>query len=147
MIRSAYAEVFKLTDPSKDDAQRVKDAFRLFKPEAQRDRQVMLFMGLCKHAGIIQSIPREPRGLPGSNPKPRPKLSGEPKPRGGAATIRSGQGIPASIMGVLDSLPLVTGTWPEGRKKKFLTAFEAILDMEFEIKDEDASEGGDDNEQ
>lgn len=60
VVRTAYAEVFEVVDPAADPNTSVHDAFRFYNPAAQRDKMVILFMGLCEAAGII-GADRAPR--------------------------------------------------------------------------------------
>ncbi len=60
IVRTAYAEVFEVVDPATDTPQAIDDAFRFYTPEAQRDKMVPLFMGICEAAGII-GADRAPR--------------------------------------------------------------------------------------
>src|ERR1700722_15479784 len=45
-LKSAYADIFAIVDPTKDDETRVRDAFRSYNPVGQQSRMVSLFMGL-----------------------------------------------------------------------------------------------------
>ena len=49
-IRRAYAEEFEKIDPSVDTQERVMNAFQRYTPRSQHNRQVMLFLGLCREA-------------------------------------------------------------------------------------------------
>ena len=67
-IRRAYADDFERIDPSKDTQERVMNAFQRYTPRSQHSRQVMLFLGLCREAGIpTVDVPRRRgmRGKPG----------------------------------------------------------------------------------
>ena len=57
IVRAAYAPVFTLVDPSVDSEIAIQDAFRHYKPQAQRSRMVALFIGLCREAGIVAGGP------------------------------------------------------------------------------------------
>lgn len=59
-IRAAYAEDFARIDPEQDTQARIVDAFRPYQPRSQTSRMVMLFLGLCREAGIpVLDAPRE----------------------------------------------------------------------------------------
>jgi hypothetical protein len=141
VIRSVYAEVFQFTDPAKDDATRVADAFRAYEPVGQRNRMVTLFMGLCETAGIIakksaavntpaairvRMQPRAPR--PGAQ-------NGRPATVGPRARIRNdGDGIlPAAITGLLASLPAEGEGWTKERRDAFYATFGSVLDFCYPI--------------
>jgi hypothetical protein len=51
-IRSAYADELQTIDPTKDPQERIHGAFQRYTPRSQHSRQVMLFLGLCREAGI-----------------------------------------------------------------------------------------------
>ena len=66
VLRTAYAEDFENVDPSTDPQDRIINAFQRYTPRSQHQRQVMLFLGLCREAGIATAdAPRE-RGLRGT---------------------------------------------------------------------------------
>ena len=66
-IRSAYADDFQRIDPSRDTQERVMNAFQRYTPRSQHSRQVMLFLGLCREAGIpTVDVPRR-RGMRGKS--------------------------------------------------------------------------------
>ena len=66
-IRSAYADDFQSIDPSRDTQERVMNAFQRYTPRSQHSRQVMLFLGLCREAGIpTVDVPRR-RGMRGKS--------------------------------------------------------------------------------
>lgn len=59
-IRSAYQDVFKVADPTKDPQHMIENAFRRFQPASQRRRMAVLFLGLCSEAGIeVLDTPRQ----------------------------------------------------------------------------------------
>lgn len=66
-IRRAYADDFERIDPSTDTQERVMNAFQRYTPRSQHSRQVMLFLGLCREAGIpTVDVPRR-RGMRGKS--------------------------------------------------------------------------------
>jgi hypothetical protein len=82
-IKAAYQEDFQRIDPAKDTQAQIVDAFRPYQPRSQTNRMVILFLGLCREAGIpVLDAPRE-RG-PQS---PRPRRS-TPTPRTATAPRR-----------------------------------------------------------
>jgi hypothetical protein len=59
-IRSAYQVDFARIDPAQDSQKQIIDAFRPYQPRSQTDRMVILFLGLCREAGIeVKDAPRE----------------------------------------------------------------------------------------
>lgn len=74
-IREAYAEDFTRVDPSQDPQPRIIAAFRRYQPRSQSPRMVMLFLGLCRYAGIpVLDAPRE-RQMAGSRSNSRPRAA------------------------------------------------------------------------
>ena len=59
VIKNAYHAVFAIVDPAQDGDMAIHDAFRQFVPEAQRDRMVSFFLGMCGRAGITAPKRRE----------------------------------------------------------------------------------------
>jgi hypothetical protein len=85
IITAAYASVFKIIDPAQATDVQLHDAFRHFHPEAQRARMVVLFMGLCREAGLVEGGPPErvvrakptrSNGAGGKGNKPTPPPNG-----------------------------------------------------------------------
>jgi hypothetical protein len=71
MIRDAYRDDFGRIDPSQDTQAQITNAFRRYRPRSQTSRMVMLFLGLCREAGIpLLDAPRE-RSM--QNGQARPK--------------------------------------------------------------------------
>ena len=59
-LRAAYADVLAIVDPSRDQLDTIINHFRRYLPTSQRNRQVTLFLGLCREAGIpVLDAPRE----------------------------------------------------------------------------------------
>lgn len=59
-VREAYADDFGGVDPAQDSQLQVFESFRKYEPRSQTARMVMLFLGLCREAGIaVQDAPRE----------------------------------------------------------------------------------------
>ena len=60
MVREAYAEDFVAIEPSQDSQGQIFERFRRYEPRSQTNRMVMLFLGLCREAGIpVKDAPRE----------------------------------------------------------------------------------------
>lgn len=59
-VRERYAAEFQIIDPAQDSQPQILDAFRKYEPRSQTDRMVMLFLGLCREAGMkVKDVPRE----------------------------------------------------------------------------------------
>jgi hypothetical protein len=60
VVREAYREDFARIDPGQDPQARIVDAFKPYQPRSQTNRMVMLFLGLCREAGIpVLDAPRQ----------------------------------------------------------------------------------------
>ena len=58
-IRIAYADDFLSIDPGRDPQEAIMNAFQKYTPRSQHARQVMLFLGLCREAGLATlDVPR-----------------------------------------------------------------------------------------
>jgi hypothetical protein len=86
-VREAYADDFATVDPEHDSAQQVMDAFRRYEPRSQTDRMVMLFLGLCREAGLqVLEAPRDRhmQAAGGRAAHPRvPRIQSKPVVSGG----------------------------------------------------------------
>jgi len=59
-LRDAYADDFRNVNPEQDNQQQIIEAFRRYQPRSQTMRMVMLFLGLCREAGIpVLDAPRD----------------------------------------------------------------------------------------
>jgi hypothetical protein len=160
-LRSAYADIFAIVDPSKDDETRVRDAFRGYNPVGQQARMVSLFLGLCANAGMIpeKAAPTTRPRAPSTRPAPaaasetaftprqrtiakrvvaeRFKNAPRHSPRGPTADL------PAPLAGLLAGLPAEGDSWTAGERDKFLTTFKAVLDFCFPVVTRKANDGQD----
>ena len=59
-IRNAYEVDFARINPAQDSQKQIINAFRPYQPRSQTNRMVMLFLGLCREAGMeVKDAPRE----------------------------------------------------------------------------------------
>lgn len=98
-VRKAYEVDFARIDPAQDSQKQIIDAFRPYQPRSQTHRMVMLFLGLCREAGIeVKDAPRERqmsatitrtggpvRASAGKPGKPASPKRGQPPPSNGAS--------------------------------------------------------------
>lgn len=100
-VRRAYAEEFERIDPSVDTQERVMNAFQRYTPRSQHNRQVMLFLGLCREAWIpTLDVPRR-RGMLG-RPSPASSAGRSALPRASQAA-RISSGSPAMMLPQADA--------------------------------------------
>lgn len=59
-LHEAYREDFARINPGEDTQAQIIDSFKPYQPRSQTSRMVMLFLGLCREAGIpVSEAPRE----------------------------------------------------------------------------------------
>ena len=136
-IRSAYADVFAFIDPSQDDETAVRDAFRSYKPVGQQDRMVLLFLGLCAAAGLIEDRKKDDKPRTRSvMPKPAHRLQRtQVQSKRGTKNLTVGQ-PPAALAGLLESLPAEGDGWTTEQRNKFYHTFGTVLDFCFPITEQ-----------
>ncbi len=93
ILRGAYHADFARINPSEDTHKQIVDAFSPYTPRSQTNRMVILFLGLCREAGIpVLDVPRER------------KMSGRERGRAPAptraATDKTPTVIPTAVFGV-----------------------------------------------
>lgn len=140
-LKVAYSDVFDIVDPATDDETRVRDAFRSYNPAGQQGRMVSLFIGLCELAGIREKAEKK-RETGGSNrsprttrkPAPRKKAAKQQKGNSGTNAMVAGvPGLPASLSGLLQSLPAEGKGWTQEQRNKFHETFGTLLDFCYPI--------------
>lgn len=132
VVRDAYRAEFSLIDPGQDPQPAILDAFRPYQPRSQTSRMVMLFMSLCREAGIpILDVPRQ-RSM--SSVKSR-KLGMRASVTTMKATPRRERGmeetvgvsISPALQGLVRSLPAPGMPLSPERRKQWLEMAEVTL--------------------
>ena len=149
VVRAAYHSVFIIADPANDTSIVVADAFRQYRPEAQRQRMVTLFMGLCEAAGIVdrpvrQRRPSQSGELTRRTTQRARKAENESEPcvhqPGGDEDRSFVQNEQTSldyrlISVVVQQLPS-NGRWTSRRRELWVQAMTATVDLMVEIVDQ-----------
>lgn len=147
IVRNAYADVFKIVDPAKDSQGHITNAFRKYAPAKQRDKMVVLFLGLCSVAGIpTVDAPRRrtSAATPGPQRTPASPRTATPSPTRGDSTRRTS----GSEIAVISAHPLIAGllrelpgetdgarAWTRAQKAQWLKAADAVLDLLFPVSE------------
>ena len=149
VVRKAYDAVFTIVDPKSDGTIAVTDAFRQYRPEAQRQKMVTLFMGLCEVAEITDRPVRR-RAHEGPKQVRRPakqpnQVDHEAIPRVPQPESDEGRQVAQIdhqtldyrlISAVMQQLPS-DGKWTEERRRRWVQAVTAAVDLLVETVDDD----------
>jgi hypothetical protein len=143
VVKSAYAEVLKFTNPATDDAKHIADAFRSYEPAGQRGRMVTLFMGLCEAAGIVPTGTLRTASMGAGRANGAPRSATDASRRtglgiglSGRARDGGGSAISQALLGLIASLPSNGTTWTKHQREKFMTAFGHVLDYTIPLADD-----------
>lgn len=152
-LRGAYSEVFSFVDPSEDDDEAIRDAFRSYLPHGQQGRMVTLFLGLAAHAGLRseatngsgreapaprRTAPPPPRRRSSAPlPQAAPVQSVQAAPERSASPLPAGGSLPPAVTGLLLSLPPEGEGWSQSKRERFLATFAAVLDFVYPIEPEE----------
>jgi hypothetical protein len=143
LLRAAYKRVFDRVDVAVASAVQVKAAFHPYRPGAQRDRMITLFLALCREAGMaLASQPKRssirqvssrdlPITLRGDHQPTAPVGERDTKTGHGAegdsAPVTNGMPDPA-ILAWFQRLPNPGLPWAPVLRKKWLKVLASILD-------------------
>ena len=147
-LQRVYADIFAFIDPAKAEFDVVCEQFRGNTPNRQRDRMAKLFLGLCERAGIVEASPVRPRTSKNSTRPPSTRATPSTARNGTSSKAKRtppkpptpNSDLPLVITGVLQTLPPTDQGWTEKKRQRFLTAFEAVLDLCYPIIEEKQGE-------
>jgi hypothetical protein len=140
-LKSSYAPIFAIVDPTKDDAVRIRDAFRGFNPIGQQDRMVILFEGLCAEAGLTPAKPPIKKATVKNatatiRSMGKVGVTARVIKAATKANLLNAYGLPPAIAGLMESLPSPDAGWTAAERAKFLKTFESVLDFSIPIMKE-----------
>ena len=136
IVREAFKRVFELVDPVEDSEITIYDAFRQFEPEAQRDRMVTFFMGMCGEAGIVTRnrvvLPNRGSGAPKRTPPATPKKAADR-----LSTLETDAPTDTRMLfALMQQLP-PERQWTQSKRQRWLLAVQAAVDLMVEVVDEE----------
>jgi len=131
VVRSSYREAFQSVDPSKDAQNVIDNHFRRYQPTSQRSRMVILFLGLCREAGIPTLDTPRTRSI-------KAKGITQRFPRGPTRSREGSIGIDAQSPMLEPTPPIVTATTvPELRTAYIAALIEQVRQSAAHGKDVD----------
>lgn len=143
VITSAYPEVFAAVNPAEATDLALIDAFRGYRPQAQRARMIALFLGLCRAALVVPPMSAQPSGAEsgrakglrfagGSRAEQRRSLLGTPAPSEKGTSGLADTTNPL-LRALLRDLP-VGGSWTKTDRDRWLSALGAVVDYLVEVR-------------
>ncbi len=137
ILRNRYASVFATHDPGMNPQAELIDAFSGFDPASQHNRMMVLFLGLCREAGI--PVLEEPKPRRSRSERHRRELTKTSKgrdeaeragPDGGLRTVA----VHPALAALLEMLPDPGVGWDA--RERWLEAFRAALELVLEEPDD-----------
>lgn len=140
IVRAAYAPILAIVDPQVDTDIAINDAFRHYEPAGQRKQMVVLFLALCREAGLARGAAAERKNSPKRDSTPARSTARRP-----TRTIERTEEVAASdeppgsgyrlLSALIQQLPK-DGKWTQNRRDRWLQAFTANIDLLVEVTDD-----------
>jgi hypothetical protein len=148
VVRAGYAPILAIVDPKVDTDIAINDAFRHYEPAGQRKQMVVLFLALCREAGLAKPVGTERH--PSTRKEGTVPVQVRTTPRRTATTVErvkdtgSADEQPGSdyrlLSALIQQLPK-DSKWTQARRDRWIQAFTANIDLLVEVGNEPASEG------
>jgi len=139
IIMDAYAPIFAIVDPAENTDIEIADAFRGLQPEAQRERMITLFLGLCREAGIVSGRtpevrPRRRQQAALERPtRPRQERQRQSTPRKDDEPDQPVGPDFRLLAGLIQRLPK-SGKWTQTERDRWLQAMTANADLLIDVE-------------
>ena len=133
-------------DPSQDPQDAVINAFRRFEPASQHYRMAVLFLGLCREAGIpileeprrreVQRVTQRRAATP-RTPRQRPAVGGR---TGGQTQIPSAPALSSPVLlGYIQRLPRPGSVFPLDEREDWIEGIRTAFRLEYQAEDEEVT--------
>lgn len=150
IVMAAYSEVFTVVHPGDTNQDQIVNAFRRYEPGSQHYRMAVLFLALCKEAGIpVQDEPRKRETQSQKHPVPKkgafaPTVGGAPRSQRASrrgfvpsANIGPAQGS-AVLSAYFSRLPAPGSVFTDADRQVWLDGMKMAFNLEYKA-DSDAS--------
>ena len=141
VVRGAYRDVFDVVDPAQDTQDAVINAFRRFEPASQHYRMAVLFLGLCREAGIaVMDETRHRQSRSAGAARSATRASSRRASTTGAQASTPRIQVPAEtavaqgsavLWGYFRRLPRPGSPFPESEQRAWLDGMKAAFALEY----------------
>ena len=141
IVEEAYRDVFQVAHPSQHRHDEIVNAFRRFEPASQHERMAILFLGLCREAGMsIIDAPRQREVQ-----KARERTTRQPRDKGARQGRQTQLGdAPACaspiLWGYFQRLPKPRSVFPQDQQDAWLAAVKSAFGLEYRIEETGSNE-------
>lgn len=148
VIREAYRDVFDVVDPSQDPQDAVINAFRRFEPASQHYRMAVLFLGLCREAGIPileeprrREVQRATQRRTATTPRTARQRASAGGRTGGQAQVPSAPALSSPVLlGYIQRLPRPGSVFPLDEREGWIDGIRTAFRLEYQAEDEEVIE-------